>query len=140
MAMYAYPLCTNLQHHQFDSLPKSSSFIRSYKLGVDFFCLQLEMGYSRVKFNWNFFVPEVVLTIACQELVLVINPADTHHTCNTQKAKTSLQSPLLHTHPSPSAAFFAKMTIMIATPSFLHPKAVRAKCNPKMALFINKNS
>jgi hypothetical protein len=48
--------------------------------------------------------------------------------------------PLLHTHPSPSAAIFAKMTIMIATPSFLHPKAVRAKCNPEMALFIQKNS
>lgn len=74
---------------------------------------------------------EVVLTIACQESVLVVNRADTHHTCSTQKSKTLLQSPLLHTHPSTSAAIFAKMTIMIATPSFLHPNAVRKKCNPE---------
>jgi hypothetical protein len=138
--MYAYPLCTNPQHHQFDSLPKSSSFIRSYKLDVDFFCLQLETGYSRVKFNWNFFVPELLLTIACQELALVINPADTHHTCKHTKSQDIAAIPP-PSHPSiTSAAIFAKMTIMIATPSFLHPKAVRAKCNPKMALFIKKNT
>ncbi len=50
-------------------------------------------------------MPEVVLTIACQEFNLVINPAQTQHTCSTQKSKTSLQSPSfapIHHHQLPS--------------------------------------